>query len=80
MLIGHLRRIDERLTSLADAADSLPEVWRRRCLLEGRTLTIEAGHRRVTGICQGIDAEGALLLQTDVGVERCLAGIVARIL
>jgi BirA family transcriptional regulator, biotin operon repressor / biotin---[acetyl-CoA-carboxylase] ligase len=49
-------------------------------MLEGRTLTIEAGPRRLTGVCHGIDDEGALIIQTEGSIERCFAGVIVQIL
>ena len=75
-LLGHL------LQSLADVAgDSFPlsDTWRELCLLEGHTVTVQAGGNRMTGVCQGIDDEGALLLHTDTGIQRCVAGSVIEI-
>ncbi len=80
VLIGQLQRIEHRIASITADSENLAEAWRARCMLEGRTLSIELGPRRVTGVCHGIDDEGALLIQTDGGVERCFAGVISQIL
>ncbi len=79
VLIHQLQHMERRLVKLAEGDEQLAEVWRSRCMLEGRTLTIDAGNRRSTGVCHGIDDEGALLLQTEGGIERCFAGVVSKI-
>jgi len=80
VLIQQLHGIEDRILLLGAGREVLADAWRRRCMLAGRTLTIEAGQRRWTGVCHGIDNDGALLLQTEGGIERCVTGVVARIL
>lgn len=60
---------------LAAGDPSLPDEWQSRCLLTGRLVEIYSGQRRLTGICQGIDDDGGLLLATENGVERLHAGV-----
>ena len=78
VLIGVLRRLDARLQSLTDD-DDLSQRWRTFCILHGRSVSILSGSRRLAGVCQGIDHDGALLLATPRGEERCYAGVVERI-
>ncbi|MBC8356638.1 MAG: biotin--[acetyl-CoA-carboxylase] ligase [Planctomycetes bacterium] len=79
VLIRQLQQIERRIkTVVADSAD-LAEAWRTRCMLEGRTLSIELGPRRLTGVCHGIDDDGALIIQTEGGIERCFAGSISQI-
>ena len=81
VLLAVLNRLARHLDGFGFAdSESLAEAWRRRCYLEGRTVTLEMGPNRVTGVCQGIADDGALLLQSDTGVHRYYAGTVARIL
>jgi BirA family biotin operon repressor/biotin-[acetyl-CoA-carboxylase] ligase len=55
---------------------SLAPEYRRRCLLTGREVAIAAGEHRTVGRCQGIDDGGALLVATEQGVRRVVAGSV----
>lgn len=55
------------------------ELWPQYCLLTGRKVEIEQGQRRYAGICEGIDADGALLLATPSGPQRLLSGVVASV-
>ncbi|MCA9119135.1 MAG: biotin--[acetyl-CoA-carboxylase] ligase [Planctomycetaceae bacterium] len=80
VLIRQLQQIEHRIASVVSNAEDLAESWRARCMLEGRTLSIDLGPKRVTGVCHGIDDEGALLVQNEGGVERVFAGVVTQIL
>jgi len=45
--------------------------------LAGKTVTVSDGTTRVSGCVTGVDAEGALMLETDSGPRRILAGEVS---
>ena len=53
-----------------------PKIWQPKCLLHGETVSVTMGERTQTGVCAGLDADGALLLRTNRGIERVLAGTV----
>ena len=80
VLISQLRQIEYRIGTVIAGSEDLAEAWRTRCMLEGRTLSIDVGSKRVTGICHGIDDDGALIIQTEGGIERSFAGVVSQIL
>lgn len=80
VLIRQLQHIERRIASVVANSEDLAEAWRARCMLEGRTLSIDLGTRRLTGVCHGIDDEGALIIQAEGGIERCFAGVVSQIL
>ncbi|MGE0756726.1 MAG: biotin--[acetyl-CoA-carboxylase] ligase [Pirellulaceae bacterium] len=80
ILIAVLQRLQQLLRTLAGETWPLADAWRQRCYLQGRTVQLDSSGRLTTGVCQGIDDEGALLLLTDGGVQRCLGGVVSRIL
>ncbi len=65
--LGRLGRWPE---SVAARADSL-------CLQHGRTLTIQSDSRSTTGVCRGIAADGALLLDTSSGRRKFHSGVVS---
>lgn len=79
ILIDLLQRLQQSFSEVADDTFPLTEAWRTICMLEGRTVTIEAGGTRTTGVCQGIDDDGALLLHNEYGIQHCVAGTVAKI-
>lgn len=73
-----LRRIEQNLALLAADEAALARKWQALCVLKGRAVELELGQRRVSGRCQGIDHEGALVIQSSIGPERYFAGVVAK--
>jgi BirA family transcriptional regulator, biotin operon repressor / biotin---[acetyl-CoA-carboxylase] ligase len=62
---------------LDDGFGELAEAYRGRCVLTGRTVTIEQpGGQSLVGLCQGIDDTGALRLRTPGGEQLVTAGTV----
>ncbi len=78
VLVAILRQLATQLDRLSSHSEALPEQWTGRCLLTGRRVEIELPDGRRAGICRGIDADGALILETDGGSERFVSGVVAR--
>jgi BirA family transcriptional regulator, biotin operon repressor / biotin---[acetyl-CoA-carboxylase] ligase len=78
VLIAILQQLARQLDRLGRNLEELPTQWTRRCLLTGRRVEIELTAGRRTGVCRGIDAEGALILETDGGTERFVSGVVTR--
>ena len=76
-LVGLLRRLDNRIGQLVDGQFSgQAGDFRRRCYLTGKTLTVVSGGRTLVGRCKGIDDSGELLLQTESGTQRIVAGTI----
>ena len=50
--------------------------WEPRCALCGRIVQVENAGRRITGVCCGIDGDGALTVETESGRERVASGVV----
>ena len=71
-----LDKLFERLNQIGSHDQRLGELWRKRCLLTGHKVHVDTAHREFAGLCQGIDEAGALLVQTDTNIERCLAGTI----
>ncbi len=71
-----LLRLDRRWRAVAQDDPELGDSWRRRCLLTNRPVQVDQGMRMIAGLCRGIDEQGALIIETDAGVERCFAGVV----
>jgi BirA family biotin operon repressor/biotin-[acetyl-CoA-carboxylase] ligase len=69
----------DRLQAAVRESAAAPEVFGQRfdelCLQAGQTLTVEAGSQRTTGICAGIAADGALLLDTPGGTRKIYSGV-----
>lgn len=77
VLIQVLRQLAERLASLARGTQDLRRDWQARCLLTGQSVEIDLDTRHLIGVCHGIDDDGALVLETEFGIERCLSGTVS---
>ena len=71
-----LEGIAEQLDTLATEPAALRSTWHERCLLTGRQVRLDLGTRQIYGLCQGIAADGALLVDTQAGTERCYGGVV----
>lgn len=82
-LFNLLGQVVPRLLSRFDALDhsrlTLVEHWRERCFLTGRIVQVRQGNQITAGLCQGIDQEGALLIETDTGRKRCSTGTVEEV-
>lgn len=77
VLLVLIRSLTAELAAAGSATAGLAARWSPHCLLTGRTVQIDAHGRRVTGLCRGIDDDGALVLATAQGEQRCLSGTVA---
>lgn len=73
-----LCRLEGSLGQLAIAPAAMGECFHSMCLQLGQTLTIEHGQELVRGCCEGIAADGGLLLATASGRRKFYAGIVRR--
>ena len=78
VLVRTLGQLEECLGWIGHRDAELWNKWRERCLLTGRNIQLEIGTRQFEGLCRGIDDEGALLVDTPNGTERCFAGTVTK--
>jgi BirA family biotin operon repressor/biotin-[acetyl-CoA-carboxylase] ligase len=77
VLLALLDRLDERVRQLVlSQFAEQAAAFRRRCYLTGKTLTIVSGEKTLVGRCLGIDDDGQLLLQTESGTSRIVAGTI----
>jgi BirA family transcriptional regulator, biotin operon repressor / biotin---[acetyl-CoA-carboxylase] ligase len=77
VLLSLLASLDFRWPELGHSGFPLQaDEFRRRCILDGRTVQVSSGSRLITGRCLGIDDGGALLLQTENGREEITSGSV----
>jgi BirA family transcriptional regulator, biotin operon repressor / biotin---[acetyl-CoA-carboxylase] ligase len=79
LLLEILQHLASVLRLLGTSEFSLAQRWQPYCMLQGRTLSVQWGPRRLEGVCRGIDGDGALLLQTVTGLESCFAGVVTHV-
>ena len=73
-----IQQIDRRLRAWTDADVSLADTWSKYGLLDGRSVSVQSGTETVTGVCQGIDDDGALWLLTEAGPRKYIGGTVTR--
>lgn len=78
ILITLLTRFEDRLSLAAVDQLPLPKLWNSRCLLHGHRVQVDVGRRQSTGLCRGIDDQGALILETASGLQRCVSGTVTQ--
>lgn len=64
-------RYDESVTW---GFDSVRPLWERYSALTGKRVTVIDAGTREEGVVRGIDADGALLLETANGIRRIIAG------
>jgi BirA family biotin operon repressor/biotin-[acetyl-CoA-carboxylase] ligase len=76
VLIGTLREMNERFLQLARSDSRLPDTWQKHCWLTEQDVDVHAGDRWFTGVCLGIDSDGALIVDDKNGVHRIRSGSV----
>lgn len=76
VLITLLNELERQMTLLQKAPDQVREMWRKYDLLLGRSVTVGHEHGAITGTAQGIDDDGALLIQTQAGLRNVYGGVV----
>lgn len=79
VLIRILQQLDQQLRRLACNDTTLFTDWQQRCQLTGRTLEVSTGNQQVTGVCQGIDQQGALLLKTETDLVPIVSGTITEL-
>jgi BirA family biotin operon repressor/biotin-[acetyl-CoA-carboxylase] ligase len=79
VLLGLLGRLQQRWEQLrTQGFAAVRDDWEARSLLNGRTVTLQAGAQRFIGRCLGIDDDGSLVLQTEQGRQSIAAGSVVQ--
>jgi len=73
-LLARLTAELDRIVDATERARAMDE-WRERCSVTGKRVEARvAGRETLRGIATAIDDEGALLIRTDAGLERVIAG------
>ena len=76
VLANTLRAMHKRYNQLAAGDAQLPTAWQERCWLTEQAVDVNAGDRWITGVCVGIDTNGALMVEDLNGVHRVHSGSV----
>lgn len=74
-----LPRWNAWLRRLALGEVDFSRVWKPRCYLADQRVMVSVGSESQSGLCRGLDLDGALLLETPHGIQRILAGTVRRL-
>ncbi|MCE5268231.1 MAG: biotin--[acetyl-CoA-carboxylase] ligase [Planctomycetaceae bacterium] len=74
VLVDLLRHLADAFSMLRDDPSALSARANARCTQRGQTVTLHWGNQHKTGVCRGIGADGAILLETAAGVERFHSG------
>jgi len=73
-----LTQIEQELAALKTQTLNLPDRWHPRCVLRHKTVHLQMGNRKLVGVCQGINSQGALILETETGTETCFGGTIEK--
>jgi BirA family biotin operon repressor/biotin-[acetyl-CoA-carboxylase] ligase len=76
VLVHSLRSLEERIHQLTGGDSRLPEAWQRLCWLTEQGVEVNANNRWISGVCVGIDDQGALLIKNVNGLHRVCDGSV----
>ena len=79
VLVHVLQQLAEQLDRLASQDPGLAADWQKRSALNGQNLEVVTEKRSYRGTCQGIDEHGALILETQDGLEQLFTGQVRTI-
>lgn len=79
VLLHILNALFTNLDTLSNGPDDLMRQWKRRCYLTSKLVTIEDGQKHSTGLCLGVDEDGALRLRTESGESRFFGGTITQI-
>ena len=76
LLVAIVRQMIQHYQQLSRQRTLTLQRWRPHCHLDGRRVVLEAGQQRTRGTCRGIDADGALVIDSDTGRQTFYAGSV----
>jgi len=79
LLISILQQLQRQLAELALSSESVARRTHELCLQRGKRLQIDQGEKQIAGLCLGIAADGALLLDIDGKPHAVYSGIVTSV-
>jgi BirA family transcriptional regulator, biotin operon repressor / biotin---[acetyl-CoA-carboxylase] ligase len=77
VLVEVVRHFTRQYESLARGDAQLQRRWQSLCMLIHNRIRVDAGSTTTEGICRGIDADGALVIETTRGRRSCVTGVVS---
>jgi BirA family transcriptional regulator, biotin operon repressor / biotin---[acetyl-CoA-carboxylase] ligase len=78
LLVELLQCLQRQFAQLCDDPAAVAARADSLCLQRDRTLTLQRNNRTIAGLCRGIAADGAILLETPAGTERLVSGSVVQ--
>jgi BirA family transcriptional regulator, biotin operon repressor / biotin---[acetyl-CoA-carboxylase] ligase len=78
LLVDLMVQLDRHFMRLRDAPATIAARANELCSQRGQVLNLQWGDRTITGRCHGIAADGAILLETAVGLEMFYSGILMK--
>ena len=76
VLIECLQQLESRASVHLTSPTAMLDQWRSYCFLTSRKVQVQVGDSLVSGLCRGVDDEGALLVDDGDNMSRCVAGVV----
>lgn len=76
VLVGVLGALHSRMSQLATRDFALPSAWQTLCWLTEQDVVVESNGKTIEGICQGIDRDGALLVEDLLKTHKIRSGSV----
>jgi BirA family transcriptional regulator, biotin operon repressor / biotin---[acetyl-CoA-carboxylase] ligase len=76
ILVSLLNCLERRLIALVQAPAEITAQADAFCLQRDKSLTLQQGRQKITGLCRGIAADGALLLETSKGLKSYYSGTI----
>lgn len=78
ILLDFLTRFQSLCQQNVESLANLLPYWRDHCLLTGRHVETRQAEQTIEGECRGIDATGALLIETSAGQRPIVSGEIVR--
>ena len=65
-----VERFRERIAEWREHPQELVKLYQQRCFLTGRNVRVQQGIQTIAGVCQGINEQGTLVVETSPGVRQ----------
>ncbi len=78
ILVALLNRLEKNIVTLKRAPSEIAARANELCLQRDKPLALKHGRQTVSGVCRGIAADGALLLESSDGLRNFYSGIILK--
>jgi len=76
VLVNALTTLHDRIRQLASGDPRLPKAWQELCWLTEQHVEAQSNGVSIDGICHGIAADGALIIENVIGTQHLTSGSV----